>query len=97
MKKKVVYQLFVSAFVVCAFVVGVNINLKGISVNLSDIALSNIEILAQNESGGSDCNTVNCPGGCCEFTWGSTGDKCYICCPSGDKAVCTPDVGCDCT
>ena len=95
MKKNVFFKLFVFVLFTSAIVVGVNINLNDDNVNLSDLALSNLEILAQSESGG-DCNVQNCPGGCCDFTSGSTGDRCSACCPEGKNPTCNSS-GCNCS
>ena len=98
MKKKVVLSLFalVFLFLTSAVVVRVNITLNGSKINLSDIALSNIEVLAKKESGHGyeECDKSNCPGGCCRFTFLS-GLSCEACCPNGDIAECNT-LYCDC-
>ena len=94
MNKKVFFKLLVFALFTCAIVVGINVKLNSNNVILSDLALSNIEILAQSE-GGSKCNTGDCPGGCCDWTSGSTGDKCSACCPVGKDPTCNSS-GCNC-
>ena len=87
MRRKVLIKMFAFVIIMSAITVGVNINLKGTNANLSDLALSNIEILAQNESGSGCCEVSCCPGGCCEFTSGS-GDTCRACCNESDRPNC---------
>ena len=76
------------ALITSAIVLGVNINMNDSNVNLLDISLSNIEILAKGEGGG------DCPGGSCEYTsW--TGYSCSACCPEGKNPECNT-FGCSC-
>ena len=97
MKKNVLFKLFALVFLTSAIVVGVNITLNGSNVNLSDIALSNIEILAQNEGGDDDCCEVSCcPGGCCRLTH-PDGRTCRACCIEDDRPHCNMYNGdCEC-
>jgi len=59
MKKKVLSGLFALALLV-ATGYGVNQSMKS-EANLSDLALSNVEALAQNEGGGDYCDTYCTP------------------------------------
>ena len=94
MKKRDFLKLLIFALFTCAIVVGINVKLNSSNVILSDLALSNIEILAQSE-GGSKCNTGDCPGGCCNYNnvWG---DECNACCPDGKSPSCSK-TGCSCS
>ena len=89
MKKKFFYKLFVFTLFISVMVVGVNINLLyGVNENLTNIALCNIEILAQNEGENLD----DCPGGFCYYGgWSS----CGACCPERKEPFCT-SFGCGC-
>ena len=57
MKKKVIYGSFVVLAIVAAIAYNVNIGLKSDGL-LSDIALANVEALAQNEGGFGE--TLDC-------------------------------------
>ena len=94
MKEKNIYKLFAFVLFTSAIIVGVNINLNEDNLILSDIAIRNLEILAQNEGGGSGCTVHNCPGGCCNYNniWG---DNCNSCCPEGKDPTCNSS-GCNC-
>ena len=90
MKKNVLLKLFVFVLFTSAIVVGVNIDPnRSNNVKLSTLALSNVEVLAQNEGG----NANNCPGGYCDYEgrWLS----CYACCPDGKSPNCG-SLGCSC-
>ena len=90
MTKKVFFSSFFGVVLFAgAILVGVSFNLNNAS--MSDIALSNIKILAQNENGDSEC-----PGGSCGFTW-NDGNSCFACCPEGKNPKCTPNDGCSCS
>lgn len=87
MKKKILSYFFVTAFVLIAIVTGITKYQENQSLLISDLALSNIEALAQDES-------KECKGGKCEFT-DNMGNTCKVCCEEGQRAEC--DVfGCRC-
>jgi len=74
---------------------GVNRNMEN-NANLSEMALKNVEALAQFEGDGGDGNTIGCPGGTCSMT-DSFGRSCTACCPSGLKPKCDLSFGtCSC-
>ena len=77
MRKKVLSGLFALALLVTVGF-GVNKSMKS-DANLSDLALANVEALAQNESGSGDCATYCTPesGYTCIIMWpGAEGITC---------------------
>ena len=89
MKRKVFLKLIAFVLFTSAIVIGVNITLNDHNAFLSDIALGNIEILAQNEG------PSNCPEGRgCSMTFVG-GGKCSVCCPPGKTPKCDI-MGCEC-
>ena len=87
MSKKSFFKIFVFVLFTSAIVVGVNINLNRGNVSLSDLALSNIEVLAQSEIVPLKCDALICPGGCCNVT-SVYGTGCGVCCGTGGNATC---------
>jgi hypothetical protein len=77
------------AAIVIAVVAAVNVNLNSQNDNLlSDLALANVEALAQ------EGNTGNCPGGS-SCSYSNSPGTCTVCCPAGKNPKC--DVfGCTC-
>ena len=87
-RKTFLLRLFVFVFFTGTIVFGVSVNLN--NVDMSDLTLSNIGILAQNEDNGEQC-----PGGSCHFTW-NDGSACLACCQVGKDPSCSPSGGCQC-
>ncbi|KAF5037683.1 NVEALA protein [anaerobic digester metagenome] len=88
MKKKILSGLFVLALLATAGF-GVYKSLNG-NVNLSDLALANVEALAQDKSGGgSTCSVkitcldgaeISCSGSSCRYTRDESHTIGYVCC-----------------
>ncbi|RNC63259.1 NVEALA domain-containing protein [Proteiniphilum sp. X52] len=88
MKKRVLSGLFALALLATAGF-GVNKSMKS-NADLSDLALSNVEALAQGESGGgSTCSVkitcldgaeISCSGTSCRYTRDESHTIGYVCC-----------------
>jgi hypothetical protein len=79
MKKRQFLKFIVIPFIgMVVLLFGLSINLKSNNAYLSDIALINIEALADNE-----LTTEECPGGACYY-----GDTCKTCCPKSSDPRC---------
>ena len=94
MKRKEIFKMFAFVLLTSAFVVSVNFNLNKDNFILPDLALRNLEILAQSEDGGGGCTIRNCPGGCCGHS-DIFGNNCSACCPDGKDPTCN-SFGCSC-
>ena len=82
MRKKVYVRAFLLFVLTSVVSFSLNVALKGTNVRLSDISISNIEILAQTEG-----NPTDCPGGWCSTN--GVFSNCTACCPAGKKPECT--------
>lgn len=80
MKKRNLSYFLVTTFVLIAIVTSINKHQKNEFQVISDLTLSNIEALADNESN-------ECKGGKCEFT-DKNGNSCKACCVEGQRAEC---------
>ena len=88
MKKKILGGIAILAI---AAVAALNVSFSAKSNGLSDVSLTNIEALAEIESG----NTKDCPGGSCSFS-DAFGNVCTACCPEGKNPRCDT-FGCTCS
>lgn len=90
--KKVLFRLsvgLIAIIAIVAIVIIVNEFQSKKSLNVSDLALANIEALASNEG-----NTKDCPGGYCSRR-NSVGEFCDACCPTEKNPKCD-SFGCSC-
>lgn len=81
-------KLFGTMAVAAALFTGYNAYNANINNELTDIALTNVEALAESTEN-------NCPGGACSYT-ASDGSTCTACCPANKIAVCN-SIACFCS